>query len=159
MFCYTYLTGLECGLRELVLWSEISSQHPIFFTNVANCLNINLDPSIVAGLNRIEECFNFINQEARRLLAMAGNHRNNMMYNYSLAQETARLMQLFLQNNQEFLAIIQQLKNYGKDQPVWQILVGHIENEQVYMNGLITTLLQQIMQMSSHQPGMMPPRP
>ncbi|PHJ37490.1 hypothetical protein P378_16175 [Desulforamulus profundi] len=31
MYCYTYLTSLECGLREVYLWVKLSSEHPVFF--------------------------------------------------------------------------------------------------------------------------------
>lgn len=156
MYCYTYLTGLECGLRELALWSEISSEHPIFLQSVAGCLNLPLSPSIVAGLNRINQCMKAVNQEALRLLSMAGYHRDKMMHS-PLVQETARLMQQFLQYDQEFLGILQQLKMIGRDQPVWQMLVTHIEQEQIYMYNLIYTLMQQLFQMPPHQPGVYGP--
>ena len=155
MFCYTYLSTLECGLRELILWSEISSQHPIFFINVAQCLNINLAAPIEADLNRMSCCFVAVNNEARRLLGLAATQRNNI--DYALAQAASQLMQQFLQYDQEFLSIIQQLKAYGQNQPVWQTLVGHIEHEQIYMYRLITTLRQQIFRGSQCPPNIMPP--
>lgn len=146
MFCYTYLSNVECGLRELILWSEISCQHPIFITNVAQCLNITLPPNIIAGLERMRQCFANINQQARQLLACAPQHRHNVMHNFTLAQQTAHLMQQFLQYDQEFIGILQQVKNFGTNQPVFQTLIHHIENEQVYMCQLISTLLQQLCQ-------------
>ena len=155
MFCYTYLSTLECGLRELSMWTEISSQHPIFFINVARCLNINLTAQIEADLNRMTCCFGAVNNEARRLLGIAATQRNNI--DYALAQAASQLMQQFLQYDQEFLAIIQQLKAYGQDQPVWQTLVCHVEHEQVYMYRLIATLQHQIFKGCQSPPNMMPP--
>ncbi|AGL01081.1 DUF2935 domain-containing protein [Desulfoscipio gibsoniae] len=155
MYCYTYLPSLECGLRELILWSEISSQHPVFFINVAQCLNLNLTPQIVADLNRMKNCFNSINNEARPLLSLL-TYQNHI--DYSLAHSTSQLMQQFLHYDQELLAFIQHLKAYGQNQPVWQTLVSHIENEQIYMYRLISTLREQIFQ-SQQPPNMMPPKP
>lgn len=154
MFCYTYLSNVECGLRELSMWSHISSEHPIFLQNVAQCLNIQLPQAIVADLNRLSQCFNTLYQEACRLLDTANYHRNNYIYSYPLAQETARLMQQFLIYDQEFLAILEQLANIAPNQPVWQTLVHHIQSEQTYMYRLIATLLQQLTQMPPQQPGM-----
>ncbi|GAB6182172.1 hypothetical protein JCM14036_34910 [Desulfotomaculum defluvii] len=146
MFCYTYLSNVECGLRELIMWSEISSEHPIFLTNVAQCLNITLPPNIVAGLERVRQCFMSINQQARQLLGSSPQYRNNPMHNYTLAQQTANLMQQFLHYDQEFIGILQQLQTLGPNQPVWQTLVHHIEQEQTYMYRLIANLLQQLSQ-------------
>ncbi len=160
MFCFTYLSNIECGLRELTFWTEISSQHPSFLQNVAKCLNLTIPAPLVAGLNRIQQCFTALNQEAQRLLNMAGNHGNNMMYNYPLAQETGRLMQQFLQYDQEFIDMLQQLMRIGQNQPAWQMLVSHILHEQQYMYRLVATLCQQIFQTGAQQPGMqsnMPP--
>lgn len=155
MYCYTYLSNVECGLRELTFWTMISSEHPIFLQNVANCLNITIPPNLVAGLNRMNQCFAALHQEAQRLLNMCGAHRNNMMHNFPLAQETARLMQQFLQYDQEFIAILQQLQQIGQNQPVWQTLVSHILGEQQYMFRLVSTLCQQILA-GFQQPGMHP---
>lgn len=157
MFCYTYLTNLECGLRELIFAARLSSEHPIFLQNVANCLGINLPPGIVAGLNRLSQCFGDVVREASRLLDMVAHHRGNRMYADPLAQATARVMQQFLQYDQEFIALLQQLMTYGQDQPVWQTLVRHIYDEQVYLYNLIHTLQQQIFQMPYPQPGMQTP--
>lgn len=154
MFCYTYLTNIECGLRELAMWSEISSEHPIFLQNVANCLNITLDPTMVAALNRLQQCFVSVNQQAQRLLAAASQHRYNVSAGNQLSQQTAALMQQFLQYDQEFLGLLQQLSNYGPNQPVWQTLVHHIQQEQTYMYGLICTLYQQLIQIGAPPPGM-----
>ncbi len=52
MYCYIYLTSQECGLREVYLWAKLSSEHPVFLISVANCLNINLAPNVVAGLHQ-----------------------------------------------------------------------------------------------------------
>lgn len=153
MFCYTYLSNIECGLRELAMWSEISSEHPIFLQNVARCLNINLDPAIEAALNRLNQCFTAINQQAQRLLFSATQHRFNASYGDPLSQQTAALMQQFLQYDQEFLAVLQQLMSCGQDQPVWQTLVHHIQMEQNYMYRLISALCQQIFQSHYPQPG------
>ena len=153
MFCYTYLTNIECGLRELSMWSEISSEHPLFLQNVANCLNIALDPAIVAGLNRMNQCFAAVHQQAQRLLYTAGQDRYNMTVSDPLSQQTAALMQQFLQYDQEFLAILRQLRAYGPNQPVWQTLVEHIQHEQTYMYNLIAALCQQIFQTPYPHPG------
>lgn len=152
MFCYTYLTNIECGLRELTMWSEISSEHPIFLQNVARCLNINLDQAIAAALNRLNQCFTAINQQAQRLLFAANQHRYDASYGNPLSQQTAALMQQFLQYDQEFWVVLQQLMTYGPDQQVWQTLVHHILMEQNYMYCLISALCQQIFQPHYPQP-------
>ncbi|MEW6695815.1 MAG: DUF2935 domain-containing protein [Bacillota bacterium] len=154
MYCYTYLTNLECGLRELIFAARLSSEHPVFLQKVANCLGIDLAPGIVAGLNRLSRCFGDVVREAGCLLEMAAHHRDDRMYVDPLAQATARVMQQFLQYDQEFITLLQQLMTCGQDQPVWQTLVRHIYDEQVYLYNLIHTLQQQIFQMPCPQPGM-----
>ncbi|AQS58564.1 hypothetical protein B0537_05355 [Desulforamulus ferrireducens] len=150
MFCYTYLNNIECALRELTFWTKISSEHPIFLQNVANCLNLTITPNLLAGLNRMHQCFTALHQEAQRLLGMATGQNN-----FHLAQDTVRLMQQFLQYDQEFINILQHLAQIGQNQPVWQALVNHILGEQEYMYRLVASLCQQMFHMGQ-QPNMYP---
>lgn len=143
MYCYTVANSYMCVLRELLLWSEISSEHPIFIKTVANLTNKNLSKEIIENLENINEEFKKINEEVKSLL----NQMNRIPIPssiYSLALMIKELIRKFYRYDRIFLDILKDVMEYGKEDKVWQTLLEHITQEQTYMARLVQTLYQQI---------------
>lgn len=68
MFCYTVVSGIRCVLQELVMWSEISSEHPVFIKTVASLTNKRLPRELTAELDKVREEFSEIKEDAQELL-------------------------------------------------------------------------------------------
>ena len=68
MFCYTVATGLKCVLQELMMWSNISSEHPVFIKTVAKLTNKKLPSELTAELDMVREQFLKIKEDTESLM-------------------------------------------------------------------------------------------
>jgi hypothetical protein len=137
-YCYTYANNYKCILRELSLWSDISSDHPIFIKTVAKLTNKNLPKNIINGLNEINKEFSALNEKVNLL-----NNEHNFNIQ-ALHMEIKKLINEFLRNDEKFLKLLPEVKSYGKEDKVWQVLLNHITHEQRFMFELFTNLISQL---------------
>lgn len=144
MFCYTVANNIDCVARELAMWSEISMEHPNFLCSVAQLTHKRLSPEIKHSLSRVSEKFREIHKCAKNYLEKWGCMYPNPIATTPATRELVDCMEDFLKTDCTFLDILRELKEYGKRDPLWQTLVGHIQQEQRYMYRLIETLLMQI---------------
>ncbi|KRQ87648.1 hypothetical protein ABG79_00449 [Caloramator mitchellensis] len=131
MYCKCYFNNLCCVINEIILWSEISSEHPVFIKTVAALTNKNLSQSIVNRLNEVSNMFKPINERARDLKAAC--RQTSLIY-----LDVKKLIEEFLLHDGHFLMLIPDVKQYGKDDMVWQELLEHITHEQRFMFELFT---------------------
>ncbi|MGE4283680.1 MAG: DUF2935 domain-containing protein [Clostridia bacterium] len=143
MYCYTMLTDTMCVIRELDMWTEISKEHPIFLKNVAKLSNINLPNDLVASLDKVNEQFESLHRTVKQLMAQQPYGGMGWMPNPQMMQVRA-LVETFLQYDMNFINVLRQVQNHGKENAVWQTLVGHITQEQEYMYRLFTGLRNQM---------------
>lgn len=141
MFCYTIANSIYCIIRELLIWSRISGQHPVFLINVARLTNKRLGKKVVSELNRAEEEFDKIHSCVKEMLGKLESSCH--MITQDMA-ELIKCMKEFLAADNAFIETLLELKEYGKKDRLWQTLVEHIEQEQRYMYRLIETLLMQV---------------
>ncbi len=191
MFCYTVVSGIRCVLQELAMWSDISSEHPVFLQTVARLTNKNLSADIVAELNEVRRQFVELQREAGMLLeempgmrmdAMAqqpgvqqlispedivppGAPDSSSLYEpiifppslhqadgqmdqtqvmHAFSRRVLSLIDRFLRYDRRFLDLLRRVRQYGREDRVWQTLLTHFIQEQEYMLRLMRTLRSQI---------------
>ncbi len=192
MFCYTEVSGIKCVLQELVMWSDISSEHPTFIKTVAGLTNKNLSSEIISELDRLRMQFKSLKDEAQSHLNQMIQTRLDMVSSqtpmqpgigvgelspipvtphsaypyqtpiapaqyqqpYQQAPQTQmrpafvgmarRMVDRFLELDRIFLDTLKKVTKYGAEDKVWQTLLGHITQEQLYMYRLMKTLRSQL---------------
>lgn len=142
MYCYTYVNNISCIVNELILWSEISSEHPVFIKNVARLTSKDLCEEIIEKLDRINKEFSELKERAENLKEK-GKY-NSYIYMSSIVK-IRELIDIFLKNDSYRMDLISQLKEYGKDDMVWQELIEHIGYEQKFMYETFREVKMQLM--------------
>lgn len=137
-YCHTYANNYKCILRELALWSGISSDHPIFIKTVAKLTNKNLPKKILNSLNEVSKEFSDLNEKVNEL-----NKEHNFNIQ-ALHMEIKKLINEFLLKDRKLLELLPQVKSYGKEDKIWQELLNHITHEQRFMFELFTNLISQL---------------
>ncbi|MPN63789.1 hypothetical protein SDC9_211555 [bioreactor metagenome] len=124
------------------MWTEISSEHPIFLKTVAELTNKNLMEETVSRLDDIHNEFAELNKRVKNFYRP---NYNTAQYIFPGARRKAiELCWQFLRLDREALRLYDELKNEGLEDKVWQTLVEHIIHEQKYMYRLFRMLLDQI---------------
>ncbi|MGI6065701.1 MAG: DUF2935 domain-containing protein [Bacillota bacterium] len=141
MYCFTYAHNINCIFNELLLWSEISSEHPVFITTVADLTNKNLSAEIRAKLRDVTEMFSNFRD---RVESARQDIYYSPYYYYSHVQSIRELIEEFLRHDSFFLAVLPEVKEYGKEDRVWQELLEHITKEQQFMYELFQNLRGQL---------------
>jgi hypothetical protein len=141
MYCYTQISNLICVFNELQLWSEISSEHPIFIKTVSDLTKKNLPPSIVEKLLHINSIFTSLGNDT---LGLKKSITPNPRLNYKYTEQIKILINRFLKNDEYVLSVIPEIRQYGRDDNVWQTLLEHITHEQKFMYNLFTDLSSQL---------------
>lgn len=138
MYCFTYANNYECILRELSLWTEISSEHPIFIKTVAKLTNKNLSQDTINKLSEVSKVFSDLNEKVNML-------NNEHIFNFQMFHmELKKLLNEFLINDNYVLKLLPEVKKYGKEDKVWQELLNHITHEQKFMYELFYNLISQL---------------
>lgn len=142
MYCFTYANGLNCIVNELLLWTEISSEHPIFIKTVASLTNKNLSQGTLKKLMDVHNNFADLNKRVRAVRSNIQRNPYNMPVH---SMELKRLIKNFLFHDNHFLSILPEVKQYGREDKVWQTLLNHITHEQRFMYELMTDLDRQLL--------------
>lgn len=140
MYCLTYVNNFGCVLNELYLWSDISSEHPIFIKTVASLTNKNLPKDLLDKLSEITKVFSNLKIKSEEL-------RKSMPYNYmnfNYMLQLRKLVDSFLVNDKYVFNVLDEVKKYDKDDKVWQTLLEHITHEQRFMYELFTKIRMQL---------------
>ncbi|WP_035291010.1 DUF2935 domain-containing protein [Clostridium sp. KNHs214] len=136
MYCYTYANNLNCIFNEILLWSDISSEHPIFIRTVGELTKKNLPKEIIDNLMHVNKMFSMLKQKATILMKTP--------FNYGTYFKIKELLNEFLLHDMHFLELLPKIRSYGKEDKVWQTLLEHITHEQKFMYQLISNLNNQI---------------
>ena len=124
------------------MWTDISSEHPIFLKTVAELTNKNLPSEIVLRLDNMNRAFSALN---RRVKTFYGQHNVTTHYISPISKKvTMDFCNRFLQLDKEMISLLSDLKKFGTEDKIWQALVEHITHEQKYMYRLFSSLLSQI---------------
>ena len=140
MYCFTYVSGINCVISELLLWTEISSEHPIFIQTVAKLTNKDLPKNIIDNLNNVNKIFKDLNEEAKELRNEAALNIMNFYY----VQQVKRIVNEFLRRDEYFLRVLKEVKAYGTEDKVWQTLLEHIIEEQTFMYNTFHQIINQL---------------
>lgn len=141
MFCYTVANSLECIIRELLLWSNTSKEHPTFLLTVAELSNKELGKEMEEKLVELHDAFAAIERETREIYNRLRLHGPT----YQLVGELRTVIRRFLAYDAEMIPTLEELQRQSKPgETVWQVLVEHITDEQRYMARLMSTLLYQL---------------
>ncbi|WP_102400428.1 DUF2935 domain-containing protein [Haloimpatiens massiliensis] len=137
MYCYTYANNLNCIFNEILLWSNISSEHPIFIKTVGELTKKNLPKEIIDDLMHVNKVFSMLKQKAAMLMKTP--------FNYNTYFKLKELLNEFLLHDMHFIELLSRIRSYGKEDKVWQTLLEHITHEQKFMYQLISNLNNQIL--------------
>lgn len=125
-----------------MLWTEITSEHPIFIKTVALLTKKNLDKAVLEQLMDINSIFSELHKNVEQ--TKENVDKNPYMF-YSYKAEVNSYIEQFLKQDKYFLSILPDVKRYGKTDKVWQELLEHITHEQTFMFELFSDLKSQIM--------------
>lgn len=131
------VNNLNCVFNELILWSDISSEHPIFIKTVADLTKKNLPQELVNELMHINKVFSNLKTKAENLRRGSNSMPNMVMGLRSLINE-------FCMHDMHFLNLLDRIKEFGKEDKVWQTLLNHITHEQRFMYELMGNMLMQL---------------
>lgn len=140
MYCFTYVSGINCVISELLLWTEISSEHPIFIQTVAKLTNKDLPKNIIDNLNNVNKIFKDLNEETKELRNEAASKFMDFYY----VQQVKRIVNEFLRRDEYFLRVLKEVKAYGTEDKVWQTLLEHITEEQTFMYNTFHQIINQL---------------
>jgi hypothetical protein len=143
LYCFTYLGNFSCVINELVLWSDVSSEHPIFIKTVAELTQKNLPEEVLSNLKEVNKIFSELKGKAEEL-------KKQMHFNpynpYNYLPQIKVLVKEFMLHDRFALQVIDMVKRYGKEDKVWQTLLEHITEEQEFMYKVFTDLNNQLNQ-------------
>ncbi len=137
MYCFTYANSMNCIFRELTLWSDISSEHPIFIKTVAELSGIKLPEDIIQKLLEVHKSFSNLNLKIKKPI-------DAWHLNYSCTMRLRCLIEEFITYDIKFIKLFKELDKYGKENKVFMELLNHIHHEQIFMYKLFNDLLMQI---------------
>lgn len=143
MYCYTIVNSLDCVLKELGIWTQISSEHHIFLLKIAQLTNKRINRSLEKRIKDSRKEFTKLEKSIVKI-----DKQFNGRYNAISAKKKTKavidLLKEFLQLDKNFLGILKNLEKIGKRDKVWQALIAHIIDEQEYMFSLFSNLLNQL---------------
>ncbi|MFZ5353221.1 MAG: DUF2935 domain-containing protein [Bacillota bacterium] len=143
MFCYSVAFNINCVLRELIMWTEISYEHPIFIKNVAELSGKKLSKELQAKLNAVHESFRKLISDVR--LYDPKVLPSGLFDHEYTKNQLEELTRRFLLADREFIQLINgELISHSKKDKVLLALLTHILQEQKYMYRLFSSLLRQI---------------
>ncbi|NLM35643.1 MAG: DUF2935 domain-containing protein [Clostridiales bacterium] len=141
MYCFTYASSYDCVFNELILWSDISSEHPIVAKTLAQLSGKELSKDIedkLASYNRDFSEFKEKVIQTREQLVY------NQYYRNDVGGELRKLISEFLIMDENFLMFIDELKKVAPEDKIWQTLMGHFTEEQTFMKKLFEDLKLQV---------------
>lgn len=143
MYCYTYAANFTCVINEILLWSDISSEHPIFVKTVASLTGKKLPPNLASELDGLNKDFGSIKERAEKLRLDVKNNPFQYAKHINMARA---LINEFLIHDSHALKVYPAVAEIGKEDKVWQTLLHHIIHEQTFMYELFTDLKKQLSQ-------------
>jgi hypothetical protein len=141
MFCFTYASSYDCIFNELLLWSELSGEHPIFIKTVAELSGKDLPKDTVEGLMDFNRDFKEFNDKVRLTRDELSFDR---FYRNDIGTEIEKLVNEFLIIDDSFINFLCKVRKYGEEDRVWQTLLEHITEEQTFMKKLFTDIKMQL---------------
>ena len=141
MYCFTYSSSYDCVFNELILWSDISSEHPIVAKTLAQLSGKEMSKDIedkLASYNRDFSEFKEKVIQTREQLVY------NQYYRNDVGGELRKLISEFLIMDENFLMFIDELKKVAPEDKIWQTLMGHFTEEQTFMKKLFEDLKLQV---------------
>ena len=140
MYCRTYANNSYCIVNELLLWTEISSEHPIFIKTIAALTKKKLSTSTLNKLMDIHKMFSDLNKMA---YSIKDEQLSKPCHQYTVMSKIQGLVNKFLLHDTHMITLLPEMQDYGKDDEVWQTLLQHIDHEQRFMYELFTDLQKQ----------------
>lgn len=139
MYCFTYINSFQCVINELILWSDISSEHPIFIKTVAQLSHKKLSKGTLEKLMEVNKKFTEVKEKTLEV-------KKKITPYMELHQipDVRGLVKEFLLSDEYFLSILPEVKQYGKDDKTFQTLLEHITDEQKFMYEIMTDLKVQL---------------
>lgn len=141
IYCYTLANNLNCVFNELMLWTDISSEHPIFIKTVAELTKKNLPKELKNGLMEVNKIFSNLNKQVMDLRKKAAS---NSLPLPNIIMELNRFLKEFFKYDTYFLQLLGEIMKHGKEDKVWQTLLHHITHEQKFMYELFQNIDKQI---------------
>ena len=140
MYCHTYANNSYCIVNELLLWTEISSEHPIFIKTIASLTKKKLSDSTLTKLMDVHKMFSELNKTA---CSIKDEQLSKPCHQYTVMAKISMLVNEFLLHDTHMLSLLPEVQSYGKEDKIWQTLLEHITHEQRFMYELFTDLQKQ----------------
>jgi hypothetical protein len=140
LYCYTYVSNLMCVFNELILWTEISKEHPEFIMTLASLTNKNLSSKTIENLKEVNKSFSLLQKNVKELQSRV---KYGMKIHCSYIITLKEYMEAFLVLDKTALSVLEEARQYGKEDMVWQTLLEHISEEQTYMFEAVSNIKKQ----------------
>lgn len=141
MYCFTYASSYDCIFNELILWSDISSEHPVFIKTVADLSGKKLPQDIEQGLARYNKDFTELKE---KVIQIREQLTYSKYYSNDIGTEIKRLVTEFIIMDENYLIFLSKVRKVAPEDRVWQTLLEHIIEEQTFMKKLFEDLRVQL---------------
>ncbi|WP_058486629.1 DUF2935 domain-containing protein [Defluviitalea phaphyphila] len=129
-------------LDQIIFWTEISKEHPIVIDTVAQLTDKNLPKKLTKEVLSYTSKFEDIQKRARHLQRRIEYSMPYMQGN--ILREICLILRDFIALDQYWINLLETLKDYGEDDKIWQTLIEHIKEEQIYAYNLMRKYYQRI---------------
>jgi hypothetical protein len=131
MHFFTAANNFTYILNELIFWSDISSEHPIFIKTLGELTEKKLPRNIIDMLIEINQTFSTLNKSVIQMEAKIVT--GALSYNTCRTSILVLIEDFLIADKQILDLVLPSVKTYGKDDRIWQELLKHITHEQKFM--------------------------
>src|SRR5690606_31739483 len=141
MYCFTKINHLMCVFNELILWTEISKEHPVFIRTFAGLTDKNLSSKTLGKLEEVNLYFSKLQEKSKILKTRI---KYGIKIHCSYINSLREYIDEFLLIDRAAVSVYREVMDYGKNDNAWQTLVEHIIEEQSYMFEVFKDLKEQM---------------
>lgn len=131
-------------LDQIIFWTEISKEHPIVVNTFEELTVKALPKELKKEISEFTKKFNNIQTKAVYLKKPLDDYPLHPYVYDAISQEIYHLLRVYITVNQQWLNTLDKTTEYGKDDKIWQTLLEHITEEQIYASQLMQKYLHYI---------------
>lgn len=130
-----------CIFNELILWTEISREHPIFIRELSDLSNVSLNPDTFEKLDEINFYFSKLQEKSKELKTrITFGIKIHCAYIISLKE----YIDEFIITDQAAINVYSNIIESGKPDRMMKTMLEHIIEEQFFMLEVFKDLREQM---------------
>lgn len=124
---YPYVSQL---LNELILWTNLSKEHPVFIKEISLYQEIDIDNNLKELLNKSFKDFNIIRKKLMDIKNYYNFYSQSIVNKQHLLLDISIILKDLLRVNMEFLEALKLLEKLPSRDNSWGAFINHITIEQ-----------------------------